>query len=178
MSGPNVLAPMDIGNCGTCGSEPYNFWLDVATAVPQPGDTYVLQLLDPWVTSAGTFANANAVVSGVVNSFAGNLSPVTGTGAGTTPTFSWTDPPNAGNYTYQFTLWDPNGNVLWQIPGANAAAGGFSSAITSIAWGTDPTGANNPPSIPSLTAGEAYTWSIQVEDGNGNTAEMPVSYTP
>lgn len=93
-------------------------------------------------------------------------------------TFSWTDPPNAGNYTYQFTLWDPDGNVLWQIPAANEATGGFSSAITSIAWGTDPTGANNLPSVPALTPGESYTWSILVQDANGNTAEMPVNFTP
>ncbi len=177
LSGPNVLAPMDIGDCGACAGVPYDFWLNLGATAPQAGDTYTLQLLDP-SASGGTFVSANAVVTAVVNAFATNLSPATGSGSGTTPTFSWTDPPNAGDYTYQFTLWDSNGNIIWQIPGSNASAGGFSSAITSIAWGTDPTGANNPPAAPSLTAGETYTWSIQVEDSNGNTAEMPVSYTP
>lgn len=177
LSGPNVLSPLDVGECIACRSEGYNFWLNLGSAAPNAGDTYTLQFMDPYRAGYAQ-STASAAVTGVVNAFAGNLSPVTGSGAGTTPTFTWTGPANAGGYTYQFTLWDSNGNVLWQIPGANAAAGGFSSAITSIAWGTDPTGANNPPSVPSLTAGEAYTWSVQVQDANGNTAEMPVSYTP
>jgi hypothetical protein len=177
LSGPNVLAPLDTGQCGNCASGNFDFWLNLGPAVPNIGDTYVLQIMNPYRTSY-TISNTTDAITGVVNAFAADMSPVTGIGSGTTPTFSWTDPPNAGDYTYRFTLWDANGNIVWQIPGANAATSGFCSAITSIAWGTDPTGANNPPAVPNLTAGEAYTWSIQVQDGNGNTAEMPVSYTP
>ncbi|HUH62358.1 MAG TPA: chitobiase/beta-hexosaminidase C-terminal domain-containing protein [Terracidiphilus sp.] len=177
ISGPNVLSPLDAGDCSNCGSEAFDFWLSLGPALPQIGDTYTLQLMNPYRASY-TVSTATAAVTGVVNAFAANLSPVTGLGSGTAPTFSWTDPPNAADYTYQFTLWDSSGNVIWQIPGASAASGGFSSAITSVAWGIDPTGADNPPAVPSLTAGESYTWSIQVQDANGNTAEMPVSYTP
>ncbi len=177
LSGPNVLSPINIGECGSCVGAPFDFWLDTGPDIPNIGDTYTLQLTEPYRTSY-TVSTATAAVTGVVNAFATDLSPVAGSGSGTTPTFSWTDPPDAADYTYQFTLWDQNGNIIWQIPGPNAPANGFSSAITSIAWGIDPTGANNTPAVPSLTAGESYTWSIQVEDGNGNIAEMPVSYTP
>lgn len=183
LSGPNVLYPLDIGECTGCGGEAYNFSLDIGSAVPNPGDAYGFGIQNPsgnltpgWGT--GPYATATATVTGVVNAFATNLSPATGSGAGTTPEFDWADPPNAGDYTYQFTLWDANGNVIWQIPAANTQSSGFSSDITSIVWGADPTGAGNPPSVASLTAGETYLWSIQVEDSNGNTAVTPVSYTP
>jgi uncharacterized protein (DUF2141 family) len=183
LSGPNILYPVDIGECAGCGNEQYNFSLDIGNAVPNVGDAYGFGFLDPSGIAilglgTGLTQNAIAAVSGVVNSFATNLSPATGSGAGTTPAFNWADPPNAADYTYQFTLWDANGNVIWQIPGTGSQSGGISSAITSIAWAADPTGANNPPSVPSLTAGETYTWSIVVEDSYGNTAAMPVSFSP
>lgn len=177
VSGPNVLVPIDIGECGNCGSQVFNFSLDIGPAVPNAGDTYSLQLSDSIGLNSGVLT-ADATVSGVVNSFPANLSPTTGVSSSTTPTFAWADAPDGASYTYQFTLWDSTGNPIWQIPAANSQSSGFSSAITSIAWGADPTGATNPPAVPSLTAGETYTWSIQVEDGNGNTAEMPVSYQP
>jgi hypothetical protein len=171
------MAPIDVGECSNCGSQVFNFSLDIGPAVPNIGDTYALQFLDA-VGIDTSFFTVDAVVSGLVNSFPANLSPTTGVSSSTAPTFSWTAAPDGASYSYQFTLWDSNGNVLWQIPAAGSQSNGFSSAITSIAWGTDPTGAANPPSVPSLTAGETYTWSIQVEDSNGNTAEMPLSYQP
>jgi hypothetical protein len=177
LSGPNVLSPMDIGVCESCGDEPYNCWLSVGAAAPNPGDTYTLQVMDP-STMGGSFLNVSPVVSGVVNEFVANPFPANGPGGGTTPTFTWTDPPNAASYTYQFLLTDNNGNVLWQIPSIASGSLGFSSSIASISWGVDPTGVNNPPSVSSLTAGQTYYWSIQVQDANGNTAEMPVSFQP
>lgn len=183
LSGPNVLFPIDIAECARCGGEVYNFSLDIASAVPNEGDAYGFGIQDPsgnltpgWGT--GPYVSASATVTGVVNAFPTSLSPTTGSGAGTTPAFNWADPPNAGDYTYQFTLWDADGNVIWRIPGVNSQSGGLSSAITSIAWAVDPTGAANPPSVSGLTPGETYQWSIQVEDNYGNTAAMPMSYTP
>jgi sugar lactone lactonase YvrE len=177
LSGPNVLAPMDIGDCTSCGQQLFDFSIDIGGAVPSLGDTYTLQLLDP-CPSGGTYVTTTAAVTGVVNAFAANLSPTTGVSSSSTPTFTWSDPPNAGNFTYQFTLWDAYGDVVWQIPAMNSSSSGFSSSIASIVWGTDPTGANNPPSIPSLSPNEAYVWSILVQDSYGNTAEMPATYRP
>jgi len=183
LSGPNVLAPFDVGECIACGLAPYDFSLDIGSAVPAIGDTYTFSIVDPMIAvkpglSSGAIVTSTASVTGVVNAFASGLSPATGAGAGTTPVFAWTGPPGADAFTYQFTLWDAAGNVIWQIPGPDSPSAGFSSTVTSIPWGTDPTGAVNPPSVPSLTPGETYTWSIQVRDANGNSAEMPASYTP
>jgi hypothetical protein len=183
ISGPNIPVPMDVGECLSCAASPYGFWMSLSGTVPNSGDSYVLTITDPsgivapgW--SLGPIVDVAASVTGVVNAFAAGLSPGGIAGAGTTPTFTWADPPGADAFTYQFTLWDANGNIVWQIPAANASFTGFSSAVTSIAWGVDPTGAANPPSVPAFTAGETYTWSIQVQDANGNTAEAPVSFTP
>jgi hypothetical protein len=76
-------------------------------------------------------------------------------------------------------LSDNNGNTIWQRPGNNSNLNGFASTITSIVWGTDPTGdTSNTPSVPSLTTGTTYTWWINVQDSNGNTAQQQVSMTP
>jgi len=183
-SGPNVAAPLDIGNCLSCTAGPDNFWLNIGTAVPSPGDTYMIEIADSIGRSnaipgwgAGPTVLVAAAATGVVNAFASGLAPAA-PGAGVTPTFSWTDPPNAPDYTYQFTLWDANGNLIWQIPELGSQSGGFSCAITSIAWGVDPTGAANPPSLSSLVPGQTYTWSVLVQDAYGNSAEMPVSFAP
>ena len=69
-----------------------------------------------------------ATVSAVLNAFATSLAPTTGTSVSTTPTFSWVDPANASSYTYQFYMNDSSGNMVWQVPGNNSNANGFSSA--------------------------------------------------
>ena len=89
-----------------------------------------------------------------------------------------TDPANESGYSYSFALWDANGNQIWQIPGDHSNSGGISNSITSIPWGTDPTGSNSLPSVNSLTSGETYQWQIQLQDANGNSTQMQVSYTP
>ena len=119
------------------------------------------------------------------SAFATSLSP-TGPGAGSTPTFTWTAPSYlfSGGYTYQFQLTDSTTNTtIWQIPSQNSKSNGISSSITSITWGADPTGANNPPMLngqplSSLTSGDTYNWTITVQDSNGNTAQMQTSLTP
>lgn len=172
-SGPNTLTPADIGQCSNCGGGGgFDFYLSMNTDVPKAGDTYGLQV----TYTDGTMQTFNAVVGTVLSVFPTDLSP-TGTGGGTTPTFKWTDPANAASYVYSFYLWDANGNELWQIPNHDSG-GGFPSTITSITWGTDPTGENNPPSVSTLTDGQNYNWQIQVQDANGNNAQMQVSYEP
>jgi hypothetical protein len=173
VSGPNVLAPMDIGECNNCGGgNSFSFYSSLATDTPKVGDTYDLLV----TYSDGTSQTLTAKVSAVLSAFAIDLSP-TGTGGSTTPTFKWTDPADAGSYTYNFNLWDANGNQIWQIPDHDSGHG-FPSTITSITWGTDPTGSSNPPSVGTLTSGETYNWQIQVQDENGNSTQMQVSYEP
>jgi hypothetical protein len=97
---------------------------------------------------------------------------------GVTPAFNWTDPLNASSYTYQFYMNDSNGNVIWQVPATNSTSNGFSSAITSIPWGTDPTGGGSNPAVGSLTLGKTYLWQITAQDSNGNSAATQVQYQP
>ena len=74
---------------------------------------------------------------------------------------------------------DNSGNTIWQIPGSNSNSNGFSSSITSITWGTDPTGdSTNTPSVGSLTTGTTYNWQIQVQDASGNSAQQIEYFIP
>ena len=173
LSGPNILAPVDQGQCNNCGGSGFDFYLSLDSAIPKVGDAYSLLV----TFSDGTTETLPATVSAVPSFFATSLAP-TGGGTNTKPTFTWTDPADAANYTYSFQLWDQNGNQIWSIPGDNSRSNGFSSSIRSIKWGTDPTSSNNPPSVPSLTSGEWYQWQIQVQDANGNSAQQGVAYKP
>ncbi len=176
VSGPNVMAPMDMGKCGVCGSNQFDFWVGIDSALPNVGDAYGVNVVYAAVNSVTE--TLTAAVTGVVNTFSTGLSPMAGPGAGVTPTFSWTPPAGAGSYTFSFTLMDGSGNTIWEIPGSSSPGAGFSSSVTSIAWGADPTGAANPPSVASLTPGMNYTWAITARDVNGNTGQELVSFQP
>jgi len=175
LSGPNALAPADLGQCSDCGGNGFDFYLSANSDTPKVGDTYSLLV----TFSDGTTATMPAAVTVVPGFFATNLAP-TGSGTSTTPTFIWTDPAGASSYLYSFTIWDSNGNQVWAVPsnGNDSNSKGFSGSITSIKWGTDPTGANNPPTVSSLTAGEEYQWQISVTDSNGNSTQQQVAYKP
>ena len=164
-AGPNVVLPTDFPACFSC-YYPGQFTVSLPNngLRPQVNDVYSLI-----VTYADqTAEQLDVTVTGVVDNFATGLAQ-TGT---TTPTFTWSYPSNASDYTYLFMLWDANGNSIWQIPGASVASTGFTSSISpSIAWGTDPTGATNAPSVTSLTSGKSYSWGIGAQDSNGNTAQ-------
>ena len=114
----------------------------------------------------------------MLDAFATDLSPSATSDTSLTPTFTWTVPANPDDYQYQFYLTDNQGNTIWQIPGNNSNSYGFTSAITSITWGTDPTGGNNTPAVSALTHGVTYTWHIQVIDANGNSTEQRTYYKP
>ena len=132
ISGPHALTPADIGECNSCGG--FDFYFGTNTDVPKVGDTY-----DLLVTYAdGTTQTLTASVSAVLSAFATGLSP-TATGTNLKPTFKWTDPADASSYVYSFNLWDSSSNQIWQIPNHDSG-NGFASTITSIVWGTDPTG--------------------------------------
>jgi hypothetical protein len=178
LSGPNVIAPADFAICTTCGEQSeFNISLSTNGVRPQVGDSYVLE-----ITYSDTQIQPDMVtltVTGVSDAFATSLNPV-GPAPGTTPTFSWADPANPNSYSYRFLLSDSTGNTIWQIPGQNSFVNFFSSSITSVPWSTasDPTGANNPPGVATLTSGATYTWSVTVRDTNGNSAQTQVSLVP
>ncbi len=170
---PGVVLPVDIANNAFYGgqADAFNYYAYLNGATPNVGDSYTLNV----TYSDGTSENLNTAVSAVLNAFATNLSPQ-GNGVSLTPNFSWTDPVNASNYTYQFQLFDTNGNLIWQIPGNNSNSNGFSSSITSITWNVDPTGQGNLPSVSSLNGSSTYFWYIQATDANGNSALAEVSF--
>ena len=172
-AGPNSINPIDIGKCIDCGSAQFQYWVPLNSVTPTVGDTYTFHV----TYSNGTEEDKQPAVTGVLNAFTTNMTP-SGAGAGTTPTFSWTDPANASSYTYQFYLQANNGGTVWSIPGNNSNSKGFSSSVTSITWGTDPTDGSNPPSVGSLTVGTGYTWSLTAQDSNGNGAQTQVNFQP
>jgi hypothetical protein len=172
-SGPNLALPIDIGECSNCG-KPFQITFGLGAVVPTAGDAYSLKV----TYSDGTSETLTATVTAVVNVFATNMVPGVSSSAGTTPTFSWTDPANASSYTYSFSLMDSSFNTIWQIPGQNSNANAFASTITSITWGTDPTGGGSTPTVGTLTTGTTYYWQIQAIDSNGNSSTQQVSFKP
>ena len=171
---PDIVFPVDIGECSNCGKGQFSYYSSLTGYTPTVGDSYGLKI----TYSDGTQETLPVAVSTVPSASATNLSPnLTTSNVSLTPTFTWTDPANAGNYSYSFTLWDSNGNQIWQIPGNNSNSQGFSSSITSITWGTDPTGNGSTPTVPSLNSSETYMWQIQVNDSSDNQSQTQVSFT-
>jgi hypothetical protein len=193
-SGPNIIAPVNIGNyCQNCSQSRFEYQPSLFTSTSQPplvpsvGDTYKFTVTysdgttDSNVTAAVTGWNNGSAVVGASNA-PNSLSP-TGTGASTQPNFSWSDPASSqgSGFIYFFGLQGSNcaGNCeIWQIPGDNSNSNGFSSSITSITWGTDPTGGGSMPTVGSLTVGDQYNWSIQVQDSNRNQASTQTWLQP
>jgi hypothetical protein len=177
-SNPNVVTPVDIGVCGSsCNNQQWQYYTSIGSDVPSLGDTYTFDVTYSDATTGTVTAAVTAVLTS--SNAPANLAPNGTSSTSTTPTFTWTDPASASSYTYQFYISDNTGNTIWQIPGNNSNSNGFASTITSIVWGTDPTGdSSNTPSVGSLTTGTTYTWQIQLQDSNGNQAATQVSYTP
>jgi hypothetical protein len=173
-SGPNMIFPLDMGACTDCGTPQFSFNASIGSVRPNLGDAYGILV----TYSDTTSETLTATVSAVLNAFATSLAPTTGTSTSTTPTFTWTDPASASSYVYEFSISDNSGNQIWQIPGNNSKLNGFSSTITSITWGTDPTNSSNTPTLSSLSTSTTYFWQIQVQDSNDNTAQAQVAYQP
>jgi hypothetical protein len=144
------------------------------SGTPNVGDAYGLQI----TYSDGSSETVTRKVSGVVGSFGANPSPV-GTGTNLTPTFSWTDPANAADYTYSFFVAENGGNYeTWFVPNWVTSPTGFSSAITSITWGVDPTGSGSVDQMSTLENHVDSYWQIKAVDSNGNSSVMYVYYYP
>jgi hypothetical protein len=168
----DVVLPADIATGTFNGnSDAFDYWPSV-TGTPVVGDSYTFNV----TYSDGTTAQLTAAVTGVLtDAFATNPSP-TGTGVSVTPNFSWTDPASAGSYVYTFQLEDSSGNTIWQIPPHHSSSTGFSSSIASITWDVDPTDTGDLPSVPSLSNGSTYNWSIAAYDINMNEAQVSASF--
>ncbi len=169
-SNPNVVTPVDIGNaCQGCGHPQFDYFASINSDVPNIGDTYTFQV----TYSDGTSVSAQAAVTNVIPSAdaPSNFYPTGASGGNVAPTFTWYDWSPTSTYNFYFQLTDNNGNTIWQIPSSNSNSNGFSSSILSIAWPTDPTDPTNLPTVPLLTSGNVYNWSITTQDSNGNSAQ-------
>src|SRR5208282_3938712 len=97
-SGPNLLNPVDISASTSNGHVSFQYFATLPGGTPNVGDTY-----DFTVTysdgSQDTGSAINGQVTAVLDALFTGLSPQ-GSGASTTPTFTWTYPNNASNYTY------------------------------------------------------------------------------
>jgi len=198
--GPNVLAPVDLGPCTSCGNEQFQYYVPITSTTPNVGDTY--SFLVTYSDSSTDTQTVNGSVTGwngtstLVGAADGvtNLEP-SGTGVGTPsitqPNIMWTFPANPSQYSYSFYISAQNANTVWQIPGNNSNSNGFeyaqtvnpSGSTTSsaglITWGTDPTGdSSNTPSPTSLTGGTTYYLQMQVQDSSGNSAQTMTYYIP
>ncbi|HWG21772.1 MAG TPA: putative Ig domain-containing protein [Terracidiphilus sp.] len=194
-SGPNLLnnngtVALDMSICTDCGNPQFDYNVSLPVK-PNVGDTYGFT-----VTYSDGSQDTGATVVGAVTGWNGGssvvgasdaptaLAPNDNNSTSTTPTFTWTDSANAmgANFSYNFYIYDQSnctGNCnVWQIPGNYSKSNGFSSSITSITWGTDPTGGGSTPSVGSLTLGDVYNWTVQVQDTNGNQAQTQVWYQP
>ncbi len=156
--GPNAIVDVGVRNQGT----PYQFWMPWIR--PVVNDPYPVTVAYGNGTPTDTLTTT---VTGVVDAFAQNLAPQSPTSAGTTPTFTWTAPVAPPTpYTYELGIWPQGvGGSLWWI-------NNLPSTTTSILYNSD--GSASGP----LVTGTAYTWTVNVVDQFGNSAQMQVNYTP
>lgn len=159
VSGKDIPVPLDLG-------EDWEFrtWQSLNTTVPTVGASYVFKV----TYSDGTTENISASVTGVLgtSAMAQNL-VVDITSGASTPTFTWAAPsvPPA-SYTYRVGLF---GNAFWWYPQDDGLPSTTLSALYNADGGANPS---------SLATGVSYTWEIQVEDANGNSASLQSTYTP
>ncbi|MGC2618611.1 MAG: putative Ig domain-containing protein [Acidobacteriaceae bacterium] len=185
-SGPNIINPIDFSNyCQGCGHPQFQGYANIVSDNPNVGDTYKFLVTysdgtSETVSTALTGWNGTSSVGGAAN-LPTNLAP-SGTTTNTTPTFTWTYPANASDYTYQFVLAGGNNGQIWAIPGPNSNVNGFTSAQipqpAGLVWNDDPTESGNSPTVSPLTSGDTYTWQLQVQDSYGNEVMVSVQFVP
>ncbi len=173
-SDPGAVIPADIATGTFNGSHgnQFSYWTNLNGATPKVGDSYTLNVT---YSDGSTGVFTPQVTAVLNNAFVTPIEPQ-GSSVSVQPNFSWTDPANASNYTYQFWLCCNQNGTIWQIPGNNSNSNGFSSSYTSIPWGTDPTGSGSLPNVSSLNGSSYYSWQIQASDANGNSAQVQVNF--
>ena len=181
ISGPNLMTPVDIGRCATCGAVQFQYGANLSGSAPSTGNTYTFQM----TYTDGSTEQVTGAVTGVNTAYPTGLAPQGSVAGQTTPTFSWNYPSNPANYIYQFNLSNANRTTIWEIPTSLSSTNGFTntqvpstSGGAGITWNTDPLGGSNIPSVTSLTSGTTYDWSITSLDSNGNAATRTVYIVP
>ena len=189
-AGPNVVTPVDISECTSCGNAQFLYYTSFSQVTPNLGDTY--SFLVTYSDSSTDTETKTACVTGWNTASSCSTGSVVGTAdvptgltphgtvtGNTQPTFSWSDPSVDSSDTFSFYLSDNSGNTIWEIPGQSSNSNGFSNSITSLTWGIDPTDSSNDlPGGTSLTTGTTYNWQISVQDSNGNQAQRNMYFIP
>jgi hypothetical protein len=160
--GPGLPLPLSIGKQWS-----WQTWNNVGTTAPTIGTVYKFYVYYDDGTSDLLVTSS---ITGVLMSFAQNLTENTTTGGGSrgAPIFNWTAPsaPPA-SYGYQVGLYGTNAS--WWYPDGPP----MPSSTTSVRYNVD--GRANPA---TLSNGTPYTWSVTVVDVDGNRARREKSYTP
>ncbi|MFA6147666.1 MAG: IPT/TIG domain-containing protein [bacterium] len=157
--GPNVPPVVDIAKSDW---EEFQGW--IGTPRPNVGDNYILNV----TYSDNTTEVFTRSVTAVLDSFATPTHPVgvDNTAGSTTPTFTWTAPVSPPA-TYSYDLWMNGPDAQWNTDNR------MPSTQTSILYNVD-----GRASSPSLTIGNTYYWTINVNDAAGNQAQYQTGFTP
>jgi hypothetical protein len=184
LANANIAYTQDIAeNLGNGFNPNDRFYLQIeinASTAPTVGAVYSVQV----TYSDGKSETLNPTITALLPSLNSlDLSPVGPVTASNSlslaPTFGWQYSANPGNYLYQLWVADEmNYATTWSIPYLNSASNAFTSSISSIAWGSDPTDADNLPTLTGLVGGHTYWWQIVAYDSNGNRAQAGGSYSP
>jgi hypothetical protein len=186
-SGPNLLEPLDLASCNTCGHTQFQYSATLPGGAPTVGDAY-----DFTVTYSDGTVETGSTVNGAVTGWNGG-STLVGTAdlptlispsvtSSTTPNFSWSVPAVDDSDVFQFQLQDnsiTNGNnTIWQVPSNNSNSNGLTSSTTSLTWDVDPTDSTNKSTETTLNPSNTYSWSIEAKDSNGNQATTQTWFQP
>lgn len=173
ISGLNVAVPFDMG--AATNNNTMNVQLSTTPAV---NDSYVFLVTFSDGSPPQIITGSVTGVLSSLNSFASSLTPVTSGGLGTAcnnvcstsvPLFTWAAPSTPpAPFTYRLNLNGSDAN--WNYPKDN----GMPSTTTPLQVLYN---ADGNASISSLTTGIIYTWQVQVQDANRNSATRSTTYS-
>lgn len=160
--GPGLPLPLSIGN--SWGS--WQSWNYLGTTAPAVGTAYKFYV---YYDDGTSDLLATSSITGVLMSFAQNLTETTtGGGSRGAPIFGWSAP-SAPPASYGYQVGISGGNASWWYPDGPP----LPSSTTSVRYNVD--GRATPA---TLANGTPYTWSVTVVDADGNRARREKSYTP
>lgn len=185
ISGPNVVAPVDISNyCMYCDSAQFSYTVFLGGATPTTSDMYTFNI----TYSDGSTMQDGGQVYGwndkgsvaTVNNVPTNLLPAGNVPGMVTPNFDWAYPLDAAGIQWRFFLCCGSNGAVWILPGSKSSNTWFTSAQVpgTITWGVDPTDSSNSPNPSSLISGTHYVWELNGTDSWGNTVVSETSFIP